>query len=85
MFFSCVQGINLILDLVDVYTLEVVQAYMLHIQTNAEVAVRQMLRDFGQSLGTNVLEASDFLDDGTEIKLTVTIDSDKGNATFDFT
>ncbi len=67
------------------YTLEVVQAYMKHIQTNAEISVRQMLKDFGHSLGSNVLKASDFLDDGTEIKLVVTIDSENGSATFDFT
>lgn len=79
------KGINLILELIEVYTLEVVQAYMKHIQTNAEVAVRQMLKEFGLSLGSHILEASDFLDDGTEIKLKVTIDSENGNAIFDFT
>ena len=67
------------------YTLEVVKAYMKHIQTNAEVAVRQMLKEFGQRLGSNILEASDFLDDGTEIKLKVTIDNECGSAIFDFT
>ncbi|CAG7823293.1 unnamed protein product [Allacma fusca] len=78
------KGINLILDLIEVYGLEVVQAYMNHIQTNAEIAVRQMLREFGQKLGKNTLFAADYMDDGTKIQLTVEIDTVLGNAVFDF-
>jgi len=78
------QGISLILDLIDVYGLEVVQAYMHHIQSNAEVAVRQMLKEFGLKFGKSVLHSEDYMDDGTKIELTVEIDTVLGNATFDF-
>jgi 5-oxoprolinase (ATP-hydrolysing) len=78
------KGINLIQELIKVYKLDVIQAYMKYIQNNAEVAVRQMLKEIGNNLGKNVLEAEDFLDDGTRIHLKVTIDSTQGNAVFDF-
>jgi len=78
------KGINLILDLIKVYKLNVIQAYMKYIQNNAEVAVRQMLKEFGEKLGTHQLEAEDYLDDGTRIDLKITIDSKEGNAVFDF-
>ncbi len=38
------KGANLMHELVNEYNLEVVQAYMTHIQTCAEMAVRDMLR-----------------------------------------
>nr|XP_008122897.1 PREDICTED: 5-oxoprolinase [Anolis carolinensis] len=82
------KGIQLVSDLIGQYSLEVVQAYMAHIQANAEVAVRQMLRDFahgrGQSGRPLQVEAEDFMDDGSPIRLKVTIDPQEGTATFDF-
>ncbi len=39
------QGIALVCELIDSYGLDVVQAYMGHIQSNAEVAVRSMLKE----------------------------------------
>lgn len=39
------KGIHLVLELIDVYGLSVVQAYMNFIQQNAEVAVRNMLKE----------------------------------------
>ncbi|KAA3678622.1 5-oxoprolinase (ATP-hydrolysing) [Paragonimus westermani] len=39
------QGVHLLRQLIDEYSLPVVQAYMKHIQDNAEMAVRHMLRD----------------------------------------
>ena len=41
------QGIQLVNELIDHYSLDVVQAYMGHIQANAEVAVRDMLKLIG--------------------------------------
>lgn len=38
------QGIQLVSELIDEYGLDVVQAYMTHIQNNAELAVRDMLK-----------------------------------------
>ncbi|XP_032687152.1 5-oxoprolinase isoform X2 [Odontomachus brunneus] len=82
------KGSQLVNELIDTYTLEVVQAYMSHIQCNAEVAVKEMLI----SIGTNFLEqnghvtctAVDYLDDGSPIKLSLHIDIQEGKAICDF-
>lgn len=42
------KGIQLVLELIDSYGLSVVQAYMAFIQQNAEVAVRDMLREIAR-------------------------------------
>jgi len=42
------KGIQLVAELIDSYGLDVVQAYMSHIQKNAELAVRDMLRQIGR-------------------------------------
>jgi 5-oxoprolinase (ATP-hydrolysing) len=72
---------------VNEYGLDVVMAYMGHIQTCAEVAVRDMLRAFSRREGMKEIDvavAEDFLDDGTPIRLSVTIDRPNGSAVFDF-
>uniref|UniRef100_T1J869 5-oxoprolinase n=1 Tax=Strigamia maritima TaxID=126957 RepID=T1J869_STRMM len=83
------KGINLVRELIDFYSLEVVQAYMAHIQNNAEIAVQDLLRQVGKkALSVNrfaQLNAEDFMDDGTPIRLKVDIDVGKGTAVFDFT
>lgn len=88
------RGIQLLNGLIESYSLEVVQAYMRHIQTTAELAARSVLqriaREYGQAdsdSGTGIvtLQASDFMDDGTPICLRITIDPATGDATFDFT
>ena len=43
-FFYILQGIQLVSELINEYNLDVVQAYMGHIQKNAELAVRDMLK-----------------------------------------
>lgn len=62
---------------------------MSHIQTNAELAVRNMLREIGkhslEQTGKTVLSATDCMDDGSLIKLTVDIDVEQGSALCDFT
>ena len=84
------KGIGLVGQLIDEYSLEVVQAYMTHIQTSAELAVRDMLREISESRGladVDTLSAEDFMDDGSPIRLSVTIDRRSGNgatAEFDF-
>lgn len=55
------------------------------IKANAEVAVRQFLRETGRKANGKPLCFSDFMDDGTEIKLEVRIDAEAGTADFDFT
>uniref|UniRef100_A0A670ZUZ2 5-oxoprolinase, ATP-hydrolysing n=1 Tax=Pseudonaja textilis TaxID=8673 RepID=A0A670ZUZ2_PSETE len=86
------RGIQLVNELIGQYGLGVVQAYMGHIQANAEVAVRTMLRKFASRRGyvdrPLQVEAKDFMDDGTPICLRVTVDplsSPQGTALFDFT
>lgn len=81
------QGIRLIKQLIETYGLGVVQAYMVHIQKNAEDSVRAMLREFSASQDlpeVGSVEAEDKMDDGTPIKLTVTVDRRRGSALFDF-
>lgn len=76
-------------ELIDIYGLDVVQAYMGHIQHNAEVAVRDMLKSVGKKLleqtGNTVATSVDYLDDGSSIQLLLNIDVDKGEAVCDFT
>ncbi|KAA8580847.1 hypothetical protein FQN60_013805 [Etheostoma spectabile] len=83
------RGIQLVGELIDSYGLAVVQAYMGYIQSNAELAVRDMLRDFArrrrQQTGSLVVESEDFMDDGTAIRLQVQISEEEGSAVFDFT
>ncbi|KAM7345135.1 5-oxoprolinase [Cochliomyia hominivorax] len=83
------KGIQLVSELIDCYGLNVVQAYMNYIQENAEVAVCDMLRQIAKDTmnrtESSILEAEEFMDDGSPIKLKVTIDADKGSAVCDFT
>jgi 5-oxoprolinase (ATP-hydrolysing) len=54
------------------------------IQENAEIAVRRLLKATYQKSG-KVLEATDYMDDGSPINLKITIDESTGSADFDFT
>ncbi|MEC8981607.1 MAG: hydantoinase B/oxoprolinase family protein [SAR324 cluster bacterium] len=81
------RGVDLLLEMVEHYSLEVVQAYMHHIQNNAEEAVRSMLKALSVREGlaeVDTVKANDFLDDGSEIVLHLTIDHRDGSAIFDF-
>nr|CAB3264567.1 5-oxoprolinase [Phallusia mammillata] len=83
------KGIHLVNELISSYSLEVVQAYMAHIQHNAEVAVRDLLRDVARSSGVTdqglvSLRGEDKMDEGSVIKLKVDINAKEGSAVFDF-
>mgnify|MGYP002385859386 CR=1 FL=1 len=78
------RGIQLVRELIEAYSLPVVHAYMQHIQRNAEVAVRDLLRQVCAERGTTELFGRDYMDDGTPIQLRVTIDPEQGSAEFDF-
>ncbi|KAI0071616.1 Hydantoinase B/oxoprolinase [Panus rudis PR-1116 ss-1] len=78
------KGIQLIQAIVDDYGLETVQEYMYHIRSNAEQSVRNLLRDVVKRAGSNILEAVDYLDDGSPIKLKVDINPEDGSAVLDF-
>lgn len=83
------KGIQLVSELIDCYGLNVVQAYMGYIQQNAEVAVRDMLKEIAKNTyartGGYILQAEEFMDNGSPIKLKVSLDPEQGTAICDFT
>lgn len=82
------KGIDLILEMVEHNGLDVVQAYMQHVQETAEEAVRTSLCEVSrlQGLaGKDTISATEYLDDGSPINLTLTLDRSDGSAVFDFT
>ncbi|KAF8625677.1 hypothetical protein AX15_005254 [Amanita polypyramis BW_CC] len=78
------KGIQLIHAIVEDYGLDTVQEYMYHIRVNAEMSVRNLLRDVAKRIGSNVLSAVDYLDDGSPICLRVDINEEEGSAILDF-
>lgn len=89
------RGIVLIKELIDHYGLKTVQAYMVYVQLNAEEAVREMLKsipakvqfhssDSNDSTSSITIQEEDYMDDGSAIRLKLTIDTQKGEAFFDF-
>ncbi|KAH6674154.1 Hydantoinase B/oxoprolinase-domain-containing protein [Halenospora varia] len=81
---SNMKGINLISTLIEEYGEEVVNFYMVNIQNNAELSVRNLLKDVSKRFEGQDLSAVDYMDDGSPIKLKITIDAEKGEAVFDF-
>ncbi|KAL4962466.1 Hydantoinase B/oxoprolinase-domain-containing protein [Aspergillus stella-maris] len=79
------KGATLLEALVEENSLEVVHFYMDAIKTNAEIAVRGLLKRIGSENPGVPLTFSDFMDDGTEIRLAISIDEKTGSAVFDFT
>ncbi|XP_039569288.1 5-oxoprolinase, partial [Passer montanus] len=77
------KGIGLVRELIGEHGLATVQAYMGHVQANAEVAVRDTLRAVAARWGT-ALAAEDTMDDGTPIRLRVALRPREGSAVFDF-
>jgi 5-oxoprolinase (ATP-hydrolysing) len=78
------KGINLINTLMSDYGESVVKFYMTNIQDNAEQSVRSLLKDVYKRFEGQDLSAEEFMDDGSPIRLKVTIDPEKGEAVFDF-
>jgi len=76
---SCEKGVQELRKMVEHFGLDVVHAYMRHVQENAEEQVRRVL---------DVLKDGHFvypLDDGSRIEVTITIDKPKRSAQIDFT
>ncbi|WP_288902208.1 hydantoinase B/oxoprolinase family protein [uncultured Sneathiella sp.] len=76
---ACEKGIQELRRMVDHFGLEVVHAYMGHVQDNAEESVRRVL---------DVLKDGSFsyaLDDGYEIKVKISINKEARTARIDFT
>lgn len=82
------RGIQLVIELIDYYGLKVVQSYMNFIQENAETAVRDMLKriagDTRNRTGNTVLNALEYMDNGSPICLKVSINEIDGSALCDF-
>ncbi|KAG6353377.1 hypothetical protein INS49_007457 [Diaporthe citri] len=78
-------GIRLVRQLIEEYTMDVVQMYMGAIQDSAELAIRNLFKKLAVKTQGSGLHAIDHMDDGTPIQLQVTIDADSGSALFDFT
>ncbi|KAK7753597.1 hypothetical protein SLS62_004455 [Diatrype stigma] len=77
------KGSNLIQALMKEYGKHTVHFYMAKIQENAEVAVRGYLKSAYKKYGSKPLRAKQFLDNGSMMKVAITIDAD-GFGTFDF-
>lgn len=78
------KGISLIETLIEEYGEETVQFYMVNIQKNAEMCVRNLLKDVYKRFEGRDLSSLDFMDDGSPIQLKVKIDPELGEAEFDF-
>ncbi len=76
---ACEKGMQELLRMVDHFGLEVVHAYMKHVQANAEESVRRVL---------DVLRDGKFcypMDDGNQVCVSITLDREARSARIDFT
>jgi 5-oxoprolinase (ATP-hydrolysing) len=73
------RGVQELQRMVKQYSLEIVQAYMGHVQDNAEASVRRAIAVLKDGSFTNNL------DDGSQIQVTITIDRNNRSAKIDFT
>ena len=76
---ACARGEAELLRMVDDFGLDVVQAYMGHVQDNAEEAVRRTIERLEDG------DTSVWLDDGSEIRVAVRVDREARSARVDFT
>ena len=76
---ACERGIQEVRGMVDQFGLDVVQAYMGHVQKNAEEQVRRVIDRIGD--GSFKYE----LDDGSYVQVAISVDKRKRSARVDFT
>ncbi len=76
---ACEKGVQELKKMVTQFTLPVVQAYMQHVQDNAEGAVRKVLGALKEGAFTYPM------DSGSVIKVNISIDKDARSARIDFT
>ena len=76
---ACERGIQEVRGMVDQFGLDVVQAYMGHVQKNAEEQVRRVIDRIGD--GSFKYE----LDDGSYVQVAISVDKKKRSARVDFT
>ncbi len=80
-----VRGATLMNALFEEFGSKTVMFYMNQIQILAAKTVRSFLRETYDKFEGKPLEAEDYFDDGTLLKLKITIDRDEGTAVFDWT
>lgn len=73
------KGVDEIRAMIDHFTLDVVQAYMRHVQDNAEEAVRRVVDELGDG------EYRYTMDSGATIAVCISVDRTARSATIDFT
>lgn len=78
------RGIQLIAKLINDNGLDAIVKYMKAIQDNASDTIKKMLKQLAHHFGQNIFTGEDLMDDGTLIKLKVTLDIEKENYIFDF-
>jgi 5-oxoprolinase (ATP-hydrolysing) len=76
---ACQKGAAELLQMCNHYGIDVVRAYMQHVQNNAEEAVRRVIG----ALKDSTFECE--MDSGARIKVAIRIDRDRREATIDFT
>ncbi len=76
---ACKKGSQELRKMVEQYGLDVVNAYMGHVQDNAEESVRRIIAKLSDS------SFEQRMDDGSVIKVMIAIDKDTRSATIDFT
>ena len=76
---ACERGIQEVRGMVDQFGLDVVQAYMRHVQDNAEEQVRRVIGRLGD--GSFRYE----LDDGSHVQVAISVDRETRSAKIDFT
>jgi len=77
------KGIELLHEMTRRFSIDTVAGYMGHLQDNAETSVRDALKKLCRQAATSSGVALDHLDDGSPIRLQLSIEPD-GSATFDF-
>ncbi|QLL32484.1 hypothetical protein HG536_0C06540 [Torulaspora globosa] len=78
------KGIQLILKLMSENGLQKVERYMEAIQVNAADTVKKMLKRLTEHFGQTHFHSEDLMDDGTVIKLNVSLDIENEEYIFDF-
>ena len=76
---ACEKGVRELKRMVEMFSLEVVEAYMGHVQDNADESVRRVIDKLTDG------EAESVSDQGAVIKVKITIDKERREATVDFT
>ncbi|CCE63847.1 hypothetical protein TPHA_0F03670 [Tetrapisispora phaffii CBS 4417] len=78
------KGIHLINTLITDYSLDIIIKYMKAIQQNACETIKKMLKQLTSHYGRNVFESEDRMDDGSLIKLKVTLNNEDDEYIFNF-